>query len=337
MITAKFGGTAITGKNLKYVGRLAHDKQCVVVSATGSEAVDSQKVTDLLDEYYCTRSVMVWHRICAKYKRLVEDNLIMNVDDLLADEMTKIETNDHAFCLSAGERLAAKIVAEYLHASYLDAAELVVFDNGVLNRQATNARIKQAIFGKNQVVLGGFYGAERTDSGKICLLGRGGGDVTGALVAAASGSELYENFTDTCGVRTGDPSCVPKTNALPCLSYTQMSRLAVAGVRVLHCDAVLPVQECGIPVAIKCWHKPQGGCTIVSSRPFCGGFWGVAERVADGMHLCTAFGSDAVRIAQTSKFRRILGAQTELVIGSDSVVVRSSKSLVGIIHAMLCK
>lgn len=337
MITAKFGGTAITGKNLKYVGKLAWGKRCVVVSAVGSEAVDSQKATDLLDEYYRTRSVAVWHRICAKYKRLVEHSLIMNVDSLLADERTKIETKDHAFCLSAGERLAAKIVAEYLHASYLDAAELVVFDNGVLNGQATSARIKQAIFGKSQVVLGGFYGGERTDSGKICLLGRGGGDVTGALVAAASGSELYENFTDTCGVRTADPNCVPKTNALPYLSYTQMSRLAVAGAKVLHCDAVLAVQECGIPIAIRSWHKPQDDCTIVSSRPFCCGFWGVAERVADGMHLCTAFGSDAVRLVQTSEFRRILGAQAELVIGSDSVVVRSSNSLVGTIHAMLCK
>ncbi len=335
MITAKFGGTAITGENLKYVKRFAQGKRCVVVSAVGSESVDSKKVTDLLQAYYKTRSQEIWDRICAKYRRLVEGNLIMNVDDLLAAARHKIDVADDAFCLSVGERLSAKIVAEYLGATYLEAAGLVVFQNGVLDVKSTLDRIKAAITGKKQVVLGGFYGAERDDVRQTRLLGRGGGDYTGALAAAATNS-FYINFTDTCGVRTADPHLVPKANLLPRLSYQQMQRLYAAGARVLHCGAVDVAQPFGVPILVKSW---QGFVeqTVVSSVAFDGGFWGVAERSTGQTHVCTAFGADAVKFAQTSDLQRILGAQVKVAIGLDSVVVRSDKSVACALHNALCR
>ena len=43
----------------------------------------------------------------------------------------------------------------------------------------------------------------------ITTLGRGGGDITGAALAAALQAPVYENCTDVDGVYTADPRVVP--------------------------------------------------------------------------------------------------------------------------------
>ena len=47
------------------------------------------------------------------------------------------------------------------------------------------------------IVIPGFSGV--TPSGKCCLLGRGGSDTSGSIVAAALNAIKYEIWTDVCG------------------------------------------------------------------------------------------------------------------------------------------
>ena len=87
MITAKFGGTSITARNLFHLKEIITPfHNCVVVSAIGKEHYGDTKTTDLLREYYLTHSESVWQQIADKYARMVEYNAIeVDVDALLQD------------------------------------------------------------------------------------------------------------------------------------------------------------------------------------------------------------------------------------------------------------
>ena len=72
----------------------------------------------------------------------------------------------------------------------------------------------------------------------ITTLGRGGGDITGAALAAALQAQVYENCTDVDGVYTADPRVVPGARQIPHLSYEECIELAASGAKVLHPRAV---------------------------------------------------------------------------------------------------
>ncbi|MBQ9125444.1 MAG: hypothetical protein IJY13_02165, partial [Clostridia bacterium] len=64
MITAKFGGTAITPNNLVYLKKiLTPNHKMVVVSAIGKIHPNDVKTTDLLATYYHTHNDQIWQTL----------------------------------------------------------------------------------------------------------------------------------------------------------------------------------------------------------------------------------------------------------------------------------
>ena len=94
-------------------------------------------------------------------------------------------------------------------------------------------------------VIPGFYGVDA--AGGIRTFPRGGSDITGALVAAALGACLYENWTDVDGLMSADPRLVANTICVPSVRYGQMRLLGRMGAQVLHPESLLPVMRAGIP------------------------------------------------------------------------------------------
>lgn len=60
-----------------------------------------------------------------------------------------------------------------------------------------------------RAVIPGFYGADA--QGGIHTFPRGGGDITGAVIARGVRADLYENWTDVSGVFADNPKTQPRT------------------------------------------------------------------------------------------------------------------------------
>ena len=264
MITAKFGGTAITPNNLVYLKKiLTPNHKMVVVSAIGKIHPNDVKTTDLLANYYHTHNDQIWQTVANRYRKLVEVNCVdVDIDKLLHDTKNRATKFGLDYCMSLGEELSAKVVAKFLGGAYIEAQGVVVFGKRALNTRQTLTKLKNATRGVNLAVIGGFYGG-------FCAtrktFSRGGSDVTASLCALATNSTLCENWTDANGVCQGNPTEIFGVETLSHLSYGQMYSLAKAGATVLHPDAVIPLQTKGIPLVVGNFYNKDAPKTLVSN------------------------------------------------------------------------
>lgn len=286
MLTFKFGGTAITPQNVRFVKQATQNQDCiVVVSAPGKTYSSDVKVTDLLARYHADPSDENWQPIAAKFVELARaTDYNSDLDKLLFVARRSASSGSLAHCMSLGEELSAKIMASYLGFAHLEAANAFWFDSsGKLDVKKTVANLKSATSGVRQAVIGGFYGS--SDLGRA-VFSRGGSDVSGTYCAVATNSNLYLNCTDVCGVFVADPSKVVDSRRLTELSYEQMRRLSLAGATVLHSQAVMPLAKYGIPLEIKSFYTPHKVGTLVTERAAQNAVLSVTEKKQCGSYCC---------------------------------------------------
>lgn len=286
MITAKFGGTAITPNNLVYLKKiLTPNHKMVVVSAIGKIHPNDVKTTDLLATYYHTHNDQIWQTIANRYRKLVDVNCVdVDIDKLLHDAKNRATKFGLDYCMSIGEELSAKVVAKFLGGVYIEAQDVVVFGKRKLNTRQTLAKLKNATRGVNLAVIGGFYGGF---CGTRKTFSRGGSDVTASLCALATNSTLCENWTDANGVCQGNPTEIFGAKTLSHLSYEQMYTLAQAGATVLHPDAVKPLQTKGIPLVVGNFYNKDAPKTLVSNCANTSGVLCVTQRKIDNIFVAT--------------------------------------------------
>lgn len=276
MIVTKFGGSSLADagqfKKVKAIIQMDHERKYVVPSAPGKRGPGDDKVTDLL--YAChTASAEgkpfrhILERIRARYDE-IRNELGLSLD--LDGEFALIEKNlrsgaSRDYAASRGEYLNGKLLAEYLEMPFVDAAEVVLFDeSGRLLEEETNARMGQRLRNLARAVVPGFYGAD--ESGKVRTFSRGGSDVSGALVARAVNADVYENWTDVTGFRMADPRIVPDAQYISTLTYRELRELSYMGAGVLHEDAVFPVRKAGIPTNIRNTNDPKHPGTMIRAN-----------------------------------------------------------------------
>ena len=197
----------------------------------------------------------------------IEFNLVNELIKI-GDETLKSSSPD--FLVSRGEYLYAKIFAAFTGYKFVDSAEIVKFDNdGNLNVGFSEFLIREKYCENDCFVTGGFYGSD--PCGEIRLFPRGGGDVTGALLARSLHAETYENYTDVDGVLPAPPLIVKnvETNKrflkpLKELSFRQMEILTDFSVNVLHPDVLALLSETDIPIRISNTFNKYSAGTIIS-------------------------------------------------------------------------
>jgi len=84
----------------------------------------------------------------------------------------------------------------------------------------------------------------------------GGSDITGAIAAAATGADLYENWTDVSGILMADPRIVDNPAPIEKITFAELRELAFMGASVLHEESVQPVKEKGIALNIRNTNRP---------------------------------------------------------------------------------
>jgi aspartate kinase len=112
-------------------------------------------------------------------------------------------------------------------------------------------------------VVSGFQGW--TENRFFTTLGRGGSDVTAALLGAALKAVEVEIYTDVDGVMTADPRIVEDASLIKSISYNEVFQFADQGAKVIHPKAVEIAMNSNITLAIKNTLSECEG-TLISSN-----------------------------------------------------------------------
>ncbi|MDO4596119.1 MAG: aspartate kinase [Coriobacteriaceae bacterium] len=270
----KFGGSSVADaahfRKIRAIIEADPARKFVVVSACGRRTKGDTKVTDLL---YLVNAHVKYHVSC--------DDLLADIAQRyfdIADELGLTYPIREEFTLfamrarqggysteelvSRGEYFTARLMAEYLDLPFLDSADVVAFHHdGTLSMRRTTELVRARGL-EGGFVMPGFYGA--TKEGQIKLLDRGGGDISGSILAKCLGADLYENWTDVSGFLSADPRIVPEAQPISRITYEELRELSYMGASVLHEEAIFPVREAGIPLVIKNTNAPEDPGTMIS-------------------------------------------------------------------------
>ncbi|RHT24630.1 aspartate kinase [Clostridium sp. AM33-3] len=269
----KFGGSSLaSARQFKKVGdiiRADKTRRYVIPSAPGKRNSKDTKVTDMLYECYAAASAgasykKILEAIKARYQEII-DGLELNLN--LDHEFATIEENfvkgiGKDYAASRGEYLNGIVMANYLGYEFIDAAEVIFFDeHGNFEAELTNKELSERLEHVERAVIPGFYGSKH--DGSIKTFSRGGSDVTGSIVARAIHADLYENWTDVSGFLVTDPRIVENPEVIETITYKELRELAYMGAGVLHEDAIFPVRKEGIPINIRNTNRPEDKGTLI--------------------------------------------------------------------------
>ena len=269
----KFGGSSLaSARQFKKVGdiiRADKTRRYVIPSAPGKRNSKDTKVTDMLYECYAAASTGASYKkildaIKARYQEII-DGLELNLN--LDHEFATIEENfvkgiGKDYAASRGEYLNGIVMANYLGYEFIDAAEVIFFDeHGNFEAELTNKELSERLEHVDRAVIPGFYGSKH--DGSIKTFSRGGSDVTGSIVARAIHADLYENWTDVSGFLVTDPHIVENPEVIETITYKELRELAYMGAGVLHEDAIFPVRKEGIPINIRNTNRPEDKGTLI--------------------------------------------------------------------------
>ena len=275
---AKFGGSsladAVQFKKVYDIIKADPAIKFVVPSAPGRRFPEDFKVTDMLYRCYekCVKgedSDAEFAAIEERYNGIIRDlGLTISLQseyDVIRQAFKMKLGRD--FAASRGEYLSGKILAAYLGIPFIDAADVIFFDeNGNYDADHTNEVLSARLKDLPGAVIPGFYGSMPNDT--IKTFSRGGSDITGSIVARAANVDMYENWTDVSGFLMADPRIIKNPKTIPYITYHELRELSYMGATVLHEDAVFPVRAAGIPINIRNTNAPSDpGTTIVAEVP----------------------------------------------------------------------
>ena len=269
----KFGGSSLASaqqfKKVKDIITADSARRFVVPSAPGKRSSSDTKVTDML--YSCYDLAVKGKDFSEQFEKIKERyyDIIseLGLDLSLEDEFDIVKAcfigkAGRDYAASRGEYLNGIVLANYLGFNFIDAADVIFFnDAGQFDAKRTGKELSARLESLENAVVPGFYGSMPNDT--IKTFSRGGSDVTGSIVAAAVGADIYENWTDVSGFLTCDPRIVDDPAPIKTITYKELRELSYMGATVLHEDAIFPVRKAGIPINIKNTNKPDDEGTMI--------------------------------------------------------------------------
>ena len=269
----KFGGSSLASAEqftkVKDIICSDTDRRYVVPSAPGKRFSGDTKVTDMLytcyaaaeqDEDFSDKLA----KIQARYNEIINGlGLTLSLDTQFEEIASKFAAKaGKEYAASRGEYLNGIIMANYLGYEFIDAAEVIFFDEeGKFDADKTDEILSERLNKAERAVIPGFYGS--LPDGTIKTFSRGGSDVTGSIVAKAAKVDLYENWTDVSGFLIADPRIISNPKSIEAITYKELRELSYMGATVLHEDAIFPVRKEGIPINIRNTNAPEDKGTLI--------------------------------------------------------------------------
>lgn len=269
----KFGGSSLaSAEQFKKVGDIIladADRKYVVPSAPGKRFSADTKVTDMLYQCYAAaeagkKYTDLLEKIKERYHEIING---LGISLSLEEEFKIIEASfaekaGKDYAASRGEYLNGIVMANYLGYEFIDAAEVIFFDEeGRFDADRTDKVLSARLMNLERAVIPGFYGSN--PDGSVKTFSRGGSDITGSIVAKAVRADLYENWTDVSGFLVADPRIIKNPMAIKTITYKELRELSYMGATVLHEDAIFPVRKAGIPINIRNTNQPEDEGTMI--------------------------------------------------------------------------
>ncbi|HJF31462.1 MAG TPA: aspartate kinase [Sporosarcina psychrophila] len=287
MKVCKFGGTSVASADqIKKVAQIiASDpaRKIIVVSAPGKRFSSDDKVTDLLirlaEKALNGEDIEIeLMEVVNRYQQIaaglgISMDIVSTIQNDLYERLNKDRNDVVLFmdCLKAsGEDNNAKLIAAYFTHIGMDAHYMCPKKAGLLVNERPervralpegDERLVQLRDKPGLIVFPGFFGY--TKDGTLRTFNRGGSDITGSLLAAATEAELYENFTDVDSVFAANPTVVDNPVGIEKMTYREMRELAYAGFSVFHDEALMPAFRRSVPVCIKNTNNPEASGTLI--------------------------------------------------------------------------
>jgi len=175
--------------------------------------------------------------------------------------------------VSYGEKLSVFIVSKYLtsngyKSNHIFSDKIIITDDNFGRAlpllEETEVLVKEKLYPllksdlNNLVCVSGYYGS--TKDNKISTLGRGGSDLSAAILAYALRNSFLCKiiyWKDVKGFLNADPMIAKKTSLIRKISYKEAKELAFFGTKVLH-PLCLDVNEKGnVPSEVRCFNEPE--------------------------------------------------------------------------------
>lgn len=263
----KFGGSSLADAGqFRKVADIIHaddSRVYVVPSAPGKRSSSDTKITDLLYECYelAEKGQNFYEPFLSVKDRYNEIITGLGLNLSLSEAFDAIEDKlshdpERDYTASRGEYLNGLIMAAFLGYEFVDAAEVIFFDeHGNFDGAKTYPALSERLENSDHAVIPGFYGLGH--DGKIRTFSRGGSDITGSIVARACRAAVYENWTDVSGLLMTDPRIISSPARIDSITYRELRELAYMGASVMHEDAIFPVKSAGIPINIRNTNSPN--------------------------------------------------------------------------------
>ncbi len=275
----KFGGTSV-GK-VAAIERTAEivkereGKKIVVISAFAGITNDISELCRHLEKQHLKEAEILLEGLKNHHVRIAKqlsvDNLIIETINSKIEEyfsyidairvLGEISNRTKDLFFSLGEYLSSVIISAYyrkigINAVWSNSRDIVKTDSSFTMAKVDYSRTEEACLHlvklhfeqKDTIVCGGFYGSDINN--EITTLGRGGSDLSAAVIARCVKAERLEIFTDVSGIMSADPRVVKDAHTLKDITYNEASELAIAGAKVLHPRTIAPAVEHNIPVYV---------------------------------------------------------------------------------------
>ena len=252
----KFGGSSQTEIGYDIISRMgSNDKKIIVVSAI-------KNVTNLLLKYIDSYDTNIMEHIIDINNHFASI-MKVNIEDIVLYFRHLCEETDinRREIVGFGEYFTSNILTRYLKnqdikSIMLDNTLVIKSnkknDNKLYNNGSFSVDIDiiiNSITDYNTIVIPGFGG--RDSDNNFCLMGRGGSDTTGAIIASAIDASKYYIWTDVNGLYSIDPNINCNAKLIENIDYSSAQELAAMGATVIHPYCILPCMEKKIPIIIK--------------------------------------------------------------------------------------
>jgi len=286
MKVLKFGGTSQSIQGYKIIKNIINEtlktkeKIIIVLSAVSG-------TTNLLEKYIQTKEYKYINDVISIHNEFVMSlNESFNTHIDIKSVLNRLyrlcdEYNldvDHTVHLKAriigfGEVLSTNILYELVH-KLSDEIDLLNSYMFIHSKKETSKLypsvefyccdlIKDVIKEKQIFITQGFVAT--TPNQNFILLGRGGSDTTGALIANTLNAAEYQVWTDVDGIYTADPRIVIEAKKINKIGYEYVQEMAGMGAKVMHPYSIMPCAQKNIPIIIKNTFNEINEGTIINN------------------------------------------------------------------------
>ncbi len=289
-IAAKYGGSSLSTREQyeRVLDIILQNpaRKFIIISAPGKRSKSDTKVTELLikasKEYKqgigsSSDAVKQRFRDIAPDASELTEELSRELDRRFAQtDATNYEDLVKAFGEYAGTRLMVHVAQKRgLEARFMDPLDigLQITNHNTVPQpdEGCYPKIGRRLLDCSGEIpltfIPGFYGY--TPEGLLLTLPRGGSDTTGAVIANAINTSIYENWTDEDGLRRADPRIVSSSEIIQEMTYVEARELASKGFKLQE-DSLIPLIRKYIPMNVKNTNNPTAP-----------GSWVVRDRIVD--------------------------------------------------------